>query len=140
LPRQLSNYGSYEPGRHHLRAPDSQLAAVWIGKKLDLFDALSQLIEDSQAALQESATIDCRLHALRRAIEEPHAQRVLEIGDGLGDDGTRDGKPLGRLRHVPLLGHSEEHVQISRFEPTADAIRPLHGFAPYLNEYPDVGD
>lgn len=77
--------------------------------------------------MDEGAAIGGRLDALRRAVEETHAKRMLEVGDGLRHDRLRDGEPLRRLGHAPRLGDGEKDVQVAQLDATADPIAPRHG-------------
>src|SRR5262249_50179707 len=108
-------------------APDAQFTAVGIGKKFDLFDALPELVENRETALEKCPTVKSWLDAFRRAVEQRHPERFLQLGDGLGDYGPRNGELLCSLCHVPLFGYRQEYMQIARLEPTTNALRPLHG-------------
>ena len=77
--------------------------------------------------MDEGAAIGGRLDALRCAVEETHAERMLEVGDGLRDDRLRDGEPLRRLGHAPRLGDSEKDVQVAQLNASADPVAPRHG-------------
>src|SRR5262245_62996910 len=83
--------------------------------------------EHGRAAMDEGAAIGGRLDALRCAVEETHAERMLEVGDGLRDDRLRDGKPLRRLGHAPRLGDSEKDVQVAQLDASTDPVAPRHG-------------
>src|SRR5262245_29360715 len=93
---------------------------------LDLFYTLSQLIEDGDAALEEGVAVEGRLHTLWGAIKQADAECVFQIGNRLRHDGTRDCEAFGRLRHVALLNHGHEDMQVARLEAPTDAIRPFH--------------
>jgi hypothetical protein len=107
--------------------------ATWVmppvRKKFDLFDALPEFIEDRETALEKCPTIKSRLDAFGRAVEQRYAEGVLQLRDGLGDYGPRDGELLCSLCHVSLFCHRQEYVQVARLEPPTNALRPLHGFS-----------
>jgi hypothetical protein len=69
--------------RRQLRKPDAQLTTTRVSEKLDLVDALSQLVEDREAAPEQGPTIDRWLDALRRAVEQTDTEDVFEVNKRL---------------------------------------------------------
>ena len=69
------------------RISDRQLACRGIGQELDIPDALPQFIECRPAAREQSARVERWLDPARAAIEELHAQRMLQVGDDLRHSG-----------------------------------------------------
>jgi hypothetical protein len=67
-----------------------------------------------------------RLDAFRRAIENPYADRVLDVRDRLRYRRLGHRQPLGGFPHAAELGDRQQHVQIVQLEPPADAVVPLH--------------
>src|SRR5215467_6726603 len=126
LPKELLGEGWQDPRNHDLRATNSQLAAVGVRQGLDLFYALSQLVEDGHPALEQGLTIRRQFDAVRAAIKQAHAQALFEIGDRLGDDRMRDGEALGGLRHAATLRHRQQDVEIPKFELAPDSVSPMH--------------
>src|SRR6202040_647453 len=74
----------------------------------------------------QGAAVERRLDALRAAVEQPHAERLLEAGDRSRDDRARDRQAVGGPRHVALLDHGHEDVEVVRVEAATDAVRPVH--------------
>ena len=64
-------------------AADPNFAGRRVGKKFDLLDALPELIECGEPVLENRATIERGLDTLPAALEQTHAERVLEIGNRL---------------------------------------------------------
>ena len=71
-------------------------------KKLDLFQALTHLVEDGHAAFEQCPSIGGKLHALGAAVEQLNAQRVFQIGDSFGDNRMRDGEMAEAFAMLPL--------------------------------------
>ena len=63
------------------RCRHDELADGRIGKVTDVLDALPELVEHRDAAAEQRAAIQRRLHAERAAVEQPDAERMLEIGN-----------------------------------------------------------
>ena len=59
------------------------------------------------------------------AIELPHAERLLEIGDHLGNRGVGNTEVSRRLGHAAALNDGAEHVQVPQFQPAADLTLPV---------------
>src|SRR5262249_34852625 len=97
-------------------------------QELDLLHALSEFVEDRNAALEQGAAVERRRNALRAAVEQRHTQYVFEFCDRLRHNRTRDREMFGRLRHISLFDHGHEHVKVARPEASTDAVGPLHGF------------
>ena len=66
---------------HGIVRADPDLADRRIGQELDVLHRLAQVIEHGHAAVEQSATVLRRFGALTAAIEQPHADRVLEVRD-----------------------------------------------------------
>src|SRR5215468_9991602 len=67
--------------RDRLRTPDPYFTLAWIGKKLDIANALLQFIKGSNSAFEQRATIDRRDHALRCPIKQADGKRVFELSN-----------------------------------------------------------
>jgi hypothetical protein len=64
-----------------------------------------QRIENLNAAFEERIAVDRRFDAPGAAIEKPHAKRVLEIGDHLGNRGVGHAELSRRLGHAAALNN-----------------------------------
>jgi hypothetical protein len=63
-----------DESRHHdFGASESYFTGSWIGQGFDTLDALSQIIEHSDSAVQQSAPIDRWFDAAGAAIEQSDA-------------------------------------------------------------------
>jgi branched-chain amino acid transport system substrate-binding protein len=74
---------------------DTQISAVGVGQKFDLLEPLPHLVEDSDAAIEQRPAVASQFDALRVAVEQPHAERVLQVGNGKDDINAKGGL-LGR--------------------------------------------
>ena len=81
-----------------------QLANGALGLRLELHEAL-RVVEQQLARLGQSA-------ALRRAIEQPLVELVLEAPDRLADGRLRPVQPFRRAREAALGGDGEEDLQL----------------------------
>src|SRR5687768_17336369 len=61
------------------RTTDPDFSRSRVGKKLDVFDGLTQAIENNAAAIKQCAAVCGRLHASRMTIEQAHADRMLQF-------------------------------------------------------------
>src|SRR5262245_11281697 len=123
--KRLSDRG--QKARHDdIRAADCQIPGVGVGKELDLFQALPHFIEYGHSALEERASIGRELHTLRIAVKQPHAERMLQVRDRLGNDRMRNRKMRGGLRHAARFRHREYYMEVSEPDAAADAIGPIH--------------
>src|SRR5262249_15176070 len=116
--------------RQHARcerfgASDADFARARISEELDVANALLELVERDRAALEQGTAIHGRLDALGAAVEQPHAQRMLEVGDDLRNGGLRHPELCGRLGHAAALHDREEDMQVAQPQPTADLALPI---------------
>jgi hypothetical protein len=95
-----------------LRAADTQFARRRIGEKFDVPDPLPELVEHGEAAPDDRLAVLRRLDAPGAALEQPHAERMLEIGDRARDCRLRGAETLRRLRHAAGLDHRHEHAHV----------------------------
>ena len=73
------------------------------------------------------AAVFGRLDALAMAIEQAHAERMLQIRDRSGNVGLEVFEAPRRLAHAAGLHDGHEDVQVLQLHPAADAIAQLHG-------------
>src|SRR5262245_66645341 len=62
-----------------------QFSSVGIRKKLDVLDALLELVEGGDAPLEQRTAVLGRLDALCRAVKQPRADRMLQFSDRSGN-------------------------------------------------------
>src|SRR5262249_31867648 len=96
-----------------------------IGQEFDVPDALLQLVENRNTAFEERAAVDRRLDALGTAIEKPHAESMLEIGDHLGNGRLGNAEVLRRLGHAAALDDGGEHMQVPQSQPASNLAFPV---------------
>ena len=68
------------------------------------------------------------VNAPATAVEQRDPERVLEIGDGLGNDGLRNCELLGRPRHASPLHHGKQYVEVSQLEPSPYPFVQPHSY------------
>jgi hypothetical protein len=115
-------------GSKRFRASDPDLADRRIGKRFNIPDTLPQLVECNLAAPEEGLTVKRRLDSARAAVQKPHPDGRLEIGDGLGNDRLRHAERAGRATHGAGLDDGEQHMEIAQSEPAADSALPFDPF------------
>ena len=91
------------------------------------FTRLAQVIEYGRAAVEQRATVLGRLDALAVAVEQAHADRMLQFRDRSRNVGLSGVEALRRLPHAAGLHHRHEDVQVLQLHPASDAIAQLHG-------------
>src|SRR5262245_28034462 len=111
--------------RNWLGTSNPQLARRWVRQKLNVPDALFELVKRGNAPPEQRLAIDGRLDALRASIEKPDAERMLEVGDHFRHCWWRDPKLRGRLAHAATLRDGQEHMQIAQLEPSTDLALPV---------------
>src|SRR5215510_4664762 len=108
-----------------LTASHAYLSRRRIGKRCDVLNSLPQFVEHCDAALDQRTTIWRGLNALAAAVEQAHAQCVLQIGDRLRDGGLRHVEGACCLAHAACLDNGQQNIDVSQFEAAADAVVPL---------------
>ena len=76
-------------------------------------DTLLQLVEDGDAGVAERLTVAGQLNAAPAAIEQPHAEGVLEIGNRLGDHRLRDREISSRAPHGAGVCDRHENAEVA---------------------------
>jgi hypothetical protein len=92
---------------------------------------LAQVIEHSRSTIEQSATVLGRLDPPGRAVDQTHANGVLQFGNRSGDGGLPGVQERCRLIHAASLHNSHEDVQVVQLHPASDTIAHLHRVAPY---------
>src|SRR5262245_50816495 len=82
LRRQSVDDSGYDPNDRGRTSTNTDLSYCRIGDGFYGVDALSELIEDDQASINERTAVGRRLNTLRRAIEQRYSKRCLHVGDG----------------------------------------------------------
>jgi len=114
--RKLLNQVAQERGHRCCRTADPYLAHGRIGQKLDLFDALPQLIECGSRALEQRLSVQGGFDTAWAPVKEPHVQRVFKIGNHFRHVWLRYAKLQSGLSHAPVLNDRKKHVQIPQAE------------------------
>src|SRR3979490_1851931 len=96
-----------------------------IGQKFDVPDALLQLVVCGGTALEQHVAVDRRLDAPGAAIEKPYAERMLEIGDHLGNRGGGNTEVSRCLGHAAVLNDRREDMQVPQLKSTAYLALPV---------------
>jgi hypothetical protein len=103
-------------------ASDPHFPSRWVGKKLDVLHALAQIIEYSDSAIEQRATVLGRLDPLAVAIEQAHAESVLQLRDRSRNGGLDGIQAFRRLSHAAGLHHGHKDMQVLQLHPAPDAI------------------
>jgi hypothetical protein len=120
LSRIGGNIAAIPSGHPILNSP-----AVGSPKELNIPDALLQFIEHGSTASEQRVTVHGRLNPLRASIKQPHTERLLKIGDRIGNSGLGNAKLSSRLGHAAALNSREECMQVPQLEPAADLTFPV---------------
>ena len=99
--------------------------AAGSAEEFDVLDALLQLVEDGDPALEQRATVLRRLDALWAAIEERHAERCSMSAIALEIAGCVIASLRG-LRHAARLRPRRGGCGGPQLEPASDATLPMH--------------
>src|SRR3954470_17814793 len=84
-------------GSHRLGTSDADFPHRRISEKLDVLDALPQLVEDRQSSLDERAAVLRRLDAMGASVQERHSERMLQVSDRPRYRRLRGAEPLSGL-------------------------------------------
>ncbi len=71
---------------------------------------VTQLVEDAPAASQEIASLRGQAHLASRAVQQPHAEVLLERRDVPAGGGTGDVELVGRPRERASIRDPDEHT------------------------------
>src|SRR3954453_17146504 len=83
LLKEAFRYGRHDARIHDLRTSDREFSRCRIGQELDLLQPLTHLVENVDTAFEQRLPIIGQLDTLRGAVEQPHLERLLEIGNRL---------------------------------------------------------
>ena len=84
------------------------LALRRIRKKLDVLQALTQVVKYGHSAIEQCTTVLSWLDTLTSTIEQPYAERTLQFGNRSRYIGLRGVQTLRRLPHAAGLRHLHE--------------------------------
>ena len=70
-------------------ASDPHFPSRRVGEKLDVLHALAQVVEYGRSAIEQRATVLGRLDPLAVAVEQAHAERMLQFRDRSRNVGLR---------------------------------------------------
>src|SRR5262245_37078736 len=102
-PREPIDDCRYETGRTGQCVPNPHLPSRRVGEKLDVLHALTQLIEYSDSTIEQSTTVLSRLDTLALAIEQAHADGMLQLGDRSRNRGLDGIQAFCRFSHAASL-------------------------------------
>jgi hypothetical protein len=88
-------------------ASDSNFPSRRVGEKLDVLQALSQIIKYGYSTIEQRAPVLGWFHALTVAIEQAHAKRMLQFRNRSRNDRLNSVQVFRRLPHAAGLhnGH-----------------------------------
>jgi len=123
--RKPMNDGWKDGSRKCFLASDPHLSHGRIGQEFDVPHALPEFVERCVAAGEQRTAVFRRLDAPRAAIKKAHTERVLELGDHLGDGGLGHAQGLRGFCHAAPLHGREKDVQIPQPQPPPDTTFPV---------------
>jgi hypothetical protein len=127
LSAQPTEDGRQEAGNEGFVASNPDLANRRIGEKLDVPHSLTQVVEDSHPTIQQCATVDGGLDALRAPIEKSNPERAFQICNGPGHGGLGHVEFVGRFSHAAGLNNGHQNIELAEFQPASDPRVPRHG-------------
>ena len=78
-PGQPANDSGNEARAKRRDTSDPYFAGSGVGEKFEIFDALAQFVEYGHSAIKQCAPVFGRLDTLTMAVEQAHAERLLQI-------------------------------------------------------------
>jgi hypothetical protein len=96
---------------------DGQRTFFQPGEQADLAAQVGRAVQHRRPALEQQAAEGSGHHLLVRAVEEPHAQRLLQLGDAARDAG---------LRQVQRFRRAGEAAVLSQGDRQADQAQVVH--------------
>src|SRR5262249_48024575 len=110
------------------RACDPNFTRCRVRQVLDVLDALLQLVEHDERALEQGMAIAGRLDALRASVKESYAEPMLQIGNDLRHRWNGYTELRRCFRHATALRDDEKHMQVAQSQPAADLAVPIDLF------------
>src|SRR5262245_20042093 len=105
--RQSVDARRYDGNRNRLSRANADFPRCRVGKKVDVLNALSQVIEDCDTAFLEGKAEGGRYDSAPSAIDEPDAKRTLQFCNRLGYGWLGYVEMASRLSHA--AGINEGH-------------------------------
>ena len=95
-------------------------------KKFDVLQGLAQVIEHGCSAFKKCATVIGRRDPSGTAVEQGHANGLLQISNRSGNGGLRRVEECGGFVHAAGLNDRHQDMKVVQFHPASDAIVRLH--------------
>src|SRR3954453_7004004 len=111
-PGQPVNDSGNEARAKRRDTSDPYFAGSGVGEKFEIFDALAQFVEYGHSAIKQCAPVFGRLDTLTMAVEQAHAERLLQIRNRFRYVGLRRIQASRRLPHAAGLHNCHEGVQV----------------------------
>src|SRR5262245_273198 len=108
-----------------LWTPDPYLSGSWVREKLNVTDALLQLVGDDLLAAEQRICVHRWLNPARPTIQQSHAQGGLKLRHGLGNGWLRHPKIARSFRHTASPRNGLEDMQVAQREPPTQALLPF---------------
>src|ERR1700704_5813692 len=124
-PKLVKNGGEW-PSNEGLIASDVDFTRCRIGQELNLFDTLSEFVEDGHASLDDCPPVSREFNTPSAAIQQSDAKRMFHVGYRFGYDRLRHRKLPCSFSHAAGLHHGQQNMQVPQFESAPDAIAPRH--------------
>jgi hypothetical protein len=113
LPREPVDNNGYEACGQAFAATNPQFSGPRVGEKFERFDALPELIEHGDAALEQCPAIDRGLNSMCSAVEQAQTHGVLDLSNRLGNRRLRNGEIGGRFSHAAGFRDGKQNVQVA---------------------------
>ena len=97
-----------------------------IGEKLDPLHTLAQFVENHRPAVEKRAPVLGRFDTLPATIQQPSANRMLQLRDRSGNGGLGGIEALRCLSHAARFHHDHENVKVVQLEAASNTGSPLH--------------
>ncbi|HVV63618.1 MAG TPA: hypothetical protein VHD14_17855 [Pseudolabrys sp.] len=124
---KLTEHGREQTRDDRFVSADPDFARRRVGEEIDFLYALAKIVEYSDAAVEQRTAVFRRLDPLRTAVEQAHAQGVLEVRDGSRNGRLRRVQLRCRLAHAAALDHGHQNMQVVELEAASDPVGPAHG-------------
>jgi hypothetical protein len=109
---ELIDDGGNETRGEEVVATYSHVPGSRVGETLNSLHALPQLVEYSDSATEQRASIFGGLDALSVAVEQANADSAFQFCDGSRNRRLSRVKDSGRFAHAAGVDHSHEHMEI----------------------------
>ena len=117
--RTVRSAGATSPGTAPVTEPTRSLPLAPARERRDLVARLGQVGQHAARVADHRVAVGRGLHAPREAIEERHAEGVLELGQHPRGRRLRHRDVLRRLPQAAVLGDRHEQRELPRLQPRA---------------------